>query len=1586
MSIAKHAVFIRVLCRFALGVLALCINSVIPTYADVKSVMPDYYAEPGLNPFRDPSTTTPNEIIDPFSGSLHLSHVDTFIPGNGGLDIKIQRVYNSNNAYLSRAVSTFNGPYPTLLAPRTATGVGWTMHFGRVHRSLGLNMSICSPTDGTLNNTTLDNPVLELPDGSQQILFVNATGFSAPWITKEQWVAYCVGSGTGLLVISPDGTKYTMDYRKSGGTTYGTVNSAWYTTRIEDRNGNWLNISYNTTAQSIGIDPIFSQITSSDGRNVSFSYANTTNALQVLLSSISANGQTWSYNYAPATAPYNGEHFQLTSVTRPDGLSWRYSYHSLAVNTPGDRLLNSVTYPHGATTSYDYGHMCLNSTAAANYQCSGILGIFYSLVVNRKTNGGRDVTSGTWTYDYSPTSTEDVTTVTFPGGRHVYKHFNTRQVYGSSTFGGKRLWQIGLLKEKLTYDGGSLVNREIYTWDAPYLISNELYIRPPYDGSDGYHPTYFDNDVWAPVLVRKDIVRDGGTYTTTYGSFDSSYNPQTISESGQASRTTSVSYFPRDANQNIVRLVKDEVSSGRTIARTFDSNGNPTVITRNGVRETFNYSSAGDVASRTNARGQTWTYSSYDRGIPQVENHPAGVTIRRSVNSTGSIGSETNGRGGTTTYSYNGMNLPTSINPPTGSNISISWSSSGRTLTRGSYSQAISFDGFGRPSAINTSGVTQNINYNALGFKTFESYYSATSGDSYSPDVLGRVTAINHADGTNRRFSYSGNSVGVTNERGNTTTYSYRAYGDPDSAEDKVLMRIDSPEGVNTVFSRNALGLPTSISQGGVTRNYSYNSDNFLVSESNPETGTTSYGRDAVGNMTSRSVGGSGTTSYSYDGLNRLTAVNYPNGAPSVSYQYDGNDNLTSVSSSAASRSLTYDANDNLRTERLTVNGLTFNAAYAYNSLDHLTSITYPSLRQVRYAPDSLGRPGSAAPYVTSASYHPNGVPRSLNFANGQTATLAINNRQWISNITTRGAAYAQDLSYTYDGVANVTGITNSLDSSDSKSLSYDGVDRLVNAGTASISYDTTDNITNLRSTAGSLNYNYSSNRLSSVSGFKSYNFSYDSNGNVTSNGHNTFDYDGASNLRTVTGATSATYAYDGKNQRVLATRNGQDIYFFYGLNGLLLGEYDAQGTWVKEYAYLGTKLAAMVENVPDIPPSAPASLAVPASSDTGNYTISWGAASGTLTRYELQEATTADFSNATLAYSGTALSWPAANKIDGTYYYRVRACNGTACSAYITGTNGVMVIIPPPSAPSNILVPTISTGIHTVSWTAATGTVIRYELQQDTDSGFTAPILVYSGMALSSSVTVSQTGTYYYRVRACNGSACSAFVDGANGVNISALAPSIPQSLTIPATSSGSYPISWGASLGVVTHYELLETAYVYSLRGYPTQVAYMGPDLSVQINKTVISGRFEITPGTFDGNGNYGYLVRACNGSICSGYRSAANTIVVTLPIPTIPSRISIPTRALGGTPKVSWAASNGTVTHYELYFAKTRDFSNPNRIFCVGSCPPYLGIKAYAGTGVSFTDTGLITGTYYYRVRACNVDACSNFRTGRNGVVVP
>jgi uncharacterized protein RhaS with RHS repeats len=1266
--------------RYVSTLIIPCIAAVLLLAApavesNVKSILPDFYSEPGLNPFRDPVTY--NEMIDPFSGNLQLTFTDLVIPGNGGLDIKIQRTYNANNIYLSRKSPTNIAPNLTQPLPRTATGLGWTLHFGRVLKS-GSQFGICDTNATNPQDDTLDNAVLELPDGRQEILFVNSTSFSTTFITKSQWVASCYGASQGLLVISPEGVKYTMDYRRTGGTTYSTdIDAAWYTTRIEDRNGNWIAIAYDTTAAAPAKEAILKQITSSDGRVVNFTYTDTTDSTKIRLTSINANGQTWNYGYTLITAAgFTGGYYQLTNVTRPDNLSWNYSYYNRSSGVAGNQVLQTVTHPYGGTVTYDYGYVCFMPVS-----CTSAYDTFNTLVVASKTNGGRDIAAGTWTYSYAPSTTEDVTAVTFPGGKYVYKHFGSKLVFGGSDIPGKRLWHLGLLKEKQTYNGTTLARDEVYTWDSSYKISNEIYRRPPYDGSNPNLPSYADAAVYSPVLVKKDVTLDGTTYSTTYGNFDANFNPQTVIESGQASRTTNLTYFPRNANQNIVRLVKDEIfageATGKNIYRTFDSKGNLTQITRRGVTENYTYFSTGDLNTKTNARNFRWTYSNYYRGIPQSVSEPEGITISRTVNATGTIASETNGRGYRTSYTYDGMNRLTSIMRPRGAAIGISWSATGRTVTRGSYSQTTTFDGFGRPSYVNTNGITQDINYNVLGYKSFESYLGSTAGTTYTTDAMGRVTAISHADGTNRSLQYlSGNVIRITNERGYATTYTYRSFGDPDNTAEKVLMRIDAPEGISTVFARNVLGQPTSVSQGGVTRTYGYDpANNFLNTVVHPETGTTTFGRDAVGNMTSRQVGSSGTTVYSYDGHNRLTFINYPGATPDVSQQYDGNHNLTVVDNGIARKVLGYDENDNLQSETLTVNGMTFTTGYTNDSLDYLSAITYPSSRRVSYTPDVLGRPTTVSPYLTSVTHYPHGVPQQLVYANGQVTNLTINNRQWISGIATQktGIGYLVSLSYGYDGSANVTSITNALDSTDNKTLTYDGVDRLKTAGSVSVNYDAADNISSMQLGANGLTYAYSSNRLTGISGYRNYSFTYDVYGNIASNGQNSFSYDDASNLRTVAGNVIAGYDYDGTNLRVHKLKNGIDTYFVYLHDGRLLGEYNRTGVWLKEYAYLGDKLVAMAINVPD----KPANVTTSSTINSGTYTISWSGVAGGVTNYELYESTSSDFSNASLIYSGTGTGLDISGKNPGTYYYRVRACNGFSCNDYAAAMNSVQVIRP---------------------------------------------------------------------------------------------------------------------------------------------------------------------------------------------------------------------------------------------------------------------------------------------------------------------
>src|SRR4051794_14393959 len=61
--------------------------------ADVASVLPAFYAEPGFHDKWRQKVSGVNEHVDPFGGSLQVSHTDMVIPGSGGLDIVIQRHY-----------------------------------------------------------------------------------------------------------------------------------------------------------------------------------------------------------------------------------------------------------------------------------------------------------------------------------------------------------------------------------------------------------------------------------------------------------------------------------------------------------------------------------------------------------------------------------------------------------------------------------------------------------------------------------------------------------------------------------------------------------------------------------------------------------------------------------------------------------------------------------------------------------------------------------------------------------------------------------------------------------------------------------------------------------------------------------------------------------------------------------------------------------------------------------------------------------------------------------------------------------------------------------------------------------------------------------------------------------------------------------------------------------------------------------------------------------------------------------------------------------------------------------------------------
>lgn len=1100
--------------------------------AQAQEVIPDFYKEPGINPNRSYVNQNFNEHIDPFTGSLQLHYVDLHLPGNGGFDLQVVRSYNS------ASVDSLNPARYEGLA-----GVGWNVHFGRL---LKKDTAICS----TLGATVANNPVIETPDGGRQLLAV--TGQTSPlMLTTQRWRADCLGAGAGLSVYAPDGTRYDMDHLVN--VSVGTATQyAWYTTRITDRNGNTATINYAASAS-----PQISSVSTSDGRTVSFSYLDSGLSTR-RIASVSGAGQTYSYSYT-AIPNVTGK-YQLTQVSRPGGTSWRYAYNGDLAGNAGGYLMSQLTYPEGGTVGYAYDFVYFDGQANPNSR---------STVVKTKTTSG-----GNWSFGYAPGSpgAYDTTTVSTPSGTITYQHV------GPNYSASGTVWMVGLLVSRQV---GS-VQTETNTW-TKQKISSQNNFRP------GAFVLKVDTgEVNAPVLASRSIVRNGGTHSTTFGSFDAYGNPGTVTESGPGggSRSRSVTYNVNTAKW-IVKQVKDEtVSGGISITRSIDGNGNVLSVTRDGVLTSHTYDGQGNVLSTTFPRSLTHTYSSHKRGIAQNESQPEGVSITRVVSDAGNVTSETNGEGRTTAYAYDGLNRVTSITPPQGSAISISYGTASKTATRGSLVETTNFDGYGRPSSVTLGGITRSYQHDALGRMTFASNPGGSSGTSYQHDMLDRVTRITHADGSSRSISYGAGSRTETNERTRSTTYNYRSYGDPD---EQYLMSVAAPEtSANISIGRNGKNLVTSVAQGGFTRTMGYNTAGYLTSVTNPETGTTTYGRDAAGNMTSRQVGSAGAASFGYDGQNRLGTASYP-GVAQVSHTYSRTHKLKTVNAAGVSRSYGYDSNDNLTSETLVVDGLTFTTGYGYSALDQLSSITYPrSGRVVNYSPDALGRPTQVSGFATSVSYWPSGQVQQINYANRTVSRYEQNSRLWPSSFQTSGASATWiNSSYGYDDAGNLTSVSDSADSGYNRAYGYDGIDRVTSAsgpwGSGSMTYNGAGNLTSQSFGSFSVGYGYDGqNRLSSVSGARSGSFGYDAHGNVTGAPGATYTYDGAPNLTCVNCADPArkiTYTYDGLNRRVTSTKGTAKTYEVYGFNGNLLLEYaPTLGALQIEYIYLGGRRIAQVK------------------------------------------------------------------------------------------------------------------------------------------------------------------------------------------------------------------------------------------------------------------------------------------------------------------------------------------------------------------------------------------------------------------------
>lgn len=279
-------------------------------------------------------------------------------------------------------------------------------------------------------------------------------------------------------------------------------------------------------------------------------------------------------------------------------------------------------------------------------------------------------------------------------------------------------------------------------------------------------------------------------------------------------------------------------------------------------------------------------------------------------------------------------------------------------------------------------------------------------------------------------------------------------------------------------------------------------------------------------------------------------------------------------------------------------------------------------------------------------------------------------------------------------------------------------------------------------------------------------------------------------------------------------------------------------------------------------PPSKPVVSALSSPNVTGTYTISWAASTGIVTKYNLWERRgTQWFLVSRPASANLTRSHTFTNKADGSFDYKVEACNLAGCGAQSLSVS--ISVRKTPTIPGNFQgTYSATTGSVSFTWDRSTETVDQYELirRKNVEGA------QYEVVARPSSNSFSlggghSDGSYNFRVRACNGT-CSESTS-ARTINILKI-PTAPGAVTVPAQSnSGSFRLSWSAS------HETVESYKIYKRR--------QSSECSSSEEYCHIG-----TTGSTDfafqdqANGTYSYQVKACNQSGC-GPAAASGSIVV-------------------------------------------------------------------------------------------------------------
>jgi RHS repeat-associated protein len=1053
------------------------------------------------------------------------------------------------------------------------------------------------------------------------------------------------GVGEGFLAHAPDGSLYQFDHiatRAAPYTSNGLARSeVWILpSKIYDRFGNSVVYKYDASdAWKL------TNVHGSDGRNIDITYFSGSHRVQSISDgsrtwayAYASNGSlqkvtlpdssTWTFSIAPLLHSI----FTLPGANSSSGISSAFNPNVYQ---------GTITHPSGAIAVFNtkliifghavYGHAPYFGKFNTNtyFPWSGA----YS--IQSKTLSGPGMPTATWTYAYSnpqgcfSTDTRcvaknTVVTVTDPDGAYL------TNTYGTS-FGVNE----GLLLTSVT---GSAAAGILRTTSYQYASPS----AGPYPQNIGY-----DNNVlhemmsviYTPIAT-KTVVQQGVTFSQAATSFD----PQ--ARMTGASDTSSLGFSRTEATtfeDNLQLWVIGQVGIRSINGAQLSSNIYLTNALRQAeykfgkLKNSYSYNSDGTMYQTIDGLGHATTFSNWMRGTPQSISYADGTAISSVVNNIGNISSQRNQTGSVWSFGYDNIGRLSSITYPSGD--SVNYSNTIQTFTQSTSAEFGLGANHWRQTIVKGNAVTLNL-YDARWRKVFSQTYDSTNQaatlkqkvyqyDEYNNNVFESyptksiATVGDTPPGTRRAYDALGRIVStqsdselgtltstqtyltnfltqITDANQNVTTVGYQVFDEPDET---FVVSIQKPEGANVSIARDGFGKPVSVTRSGsfagaaltATRQYVYDSYQLLCKTIEPETGATVQSLDAANNVSWRATGlalsstsscdtssvpAATQASYSYDARNRIINSSFGDGSPSISRAYTADGLPLSVVSNGTNWNYSYN-NRRLRTQESFVAGSTYGIQWGYDAYGNISSLTYPDGVTVNYFPDALGQPTKVGNYASGITYWPNGATAQYTFGNGIFHNSTQNTRQL--PLLNQDGAVLQD-QYGYDANGNISSINDLLQGINSRTMSYDGLNRLRTVdnagvwGAASYTYDPLDNLrTSIVGSRSSIHSYDANNRLSAIATNNAAvtNYAYDSRGNVTTRGSETLSFDEDNRLSLVSGV--ASYIYDGLGRRALISQSSTSEVQIYDADGeLLYGVTSANGqTQNTKYIYLGGRVIA---------------------------------------------------------------------------------------------------------------------------------------------------------------------------------------------------------------------------------------------------------------------------------------------------------------------------------------------------------------------------------------------------------------------------